>query len=166
MLAYVKFIFYMLRHKWHVFVECCKYGLIWRGVIHDWTKFLPGEMVPYAKATFGKDKGINYGLKKGFMALDPEKDHVFHRAVFRHQHTHPHHWQHWLFIDNDGNATPIKMDRASLLEMFADWKAANKMHGDFPNTYEWYKTNKDKLKLHKVSRRQIEFLLKREYERS
>ncbi len=165
MIKYVKYIKYLLIHKWFVFVECAKYGLWWKGLIHDWSKLLPGEMLPYAEATFGENRGVNYGLKKGFMYLNPNKDQEFYLAVFRHQHTHEHHWQYWIFVDNDGNFTPLKIDKCSLLEMYADWKSASRMHKDFANTYEWYKANKDKIKLHKVTRRQIEFLLKRDYER-
>ena len=43
-----KYTWYIIRHKWYVFIECCKLGIIWRGIWHDWHKFLPGEFFPYA----------------------------------------------------------------------------------------------------------------------
>jgi len=37
-----KFIYvmkYLFYHRWFVFVECCKRGIILRGVLHDLSKF-------------------------------------------------------------------------------------------------------------------------------
>jgi len=36
---YLIFLNYLIRHKWYVFVECCRYGVPWRGISHDMSKF-------------------------------------------------------------------------------------------------------------------------------
>jgi hypothetical protein len=36
----IKYLNYLLRHKWYVGIECFKKGLIWRGLVHDLSKFL------------------------------------------------------------------------------------------------------------------------------
>ena len=33
----------VLRHKWRVFINCAKCGLVWRGLVHDLSKFSPTE---------------------------------------------------------------------------------------------------------------------------
>lgn len=48
MRKYLKYFNYVFRHKWFVFVECFKFGLLWQGLIHDWSKFLPDEFIAYA----------------------------------------------------------------------------------------------------------------------
>ena len=45
-LAYLK---KLLLHKWFVFLECLKMGMPLVGLIHDWSKFLPDEFIPYAR---------------------------------------------------------------------------------------------------------------------
>ncbi len=41
--AYLK---YVLRHKLFVALVCCKKGLLWRGLVHDWHKLRPSELDP------------------------------------------------------------------------------------------------------------------------
>ena len=47
---------YLLRHKWFVFIECCKQGIFWRGLVHDCSKFLPDEFFPYAFHDWEKER--------------------------------------------------------------------------------------------------------------
>lgn len=47
MKKYFHYIWYVLRHKWFVLLECWRHGLYWRGIKHDWSKFLPSELIPY-----------------------------------------------------------------------------------------------------------------------
>jgi hypothetical protein len=51
---YWKYFKYVVKHKWYVFVACCKQGIIWRGIIHDMSKFLPSEFIPYARFFHGE----------------------------------------------------------------------------------------------------------------
>lgn len=50
---YWKYFKYVLRHKWYVFLACLKYGLIWRGIVHDLSKFKPDEFIAYARFFYG-----------------------------------------------------------------------------------------------------------------
>ena len=45
---HLKYMWYVIRHKYYVLIECFKVGLYWRGIMHDWSKFLPSELIPYA----------------------------------------------------------------------------------------------------------------------
>ena len=47
-MKHLKYLCYVLRHKWYVFIECCKLGIPVRGLVHDLSKFRPSEWFPYA----------------------------------------------------------------------------------------------------------------------
>lgn len=48
-MMYWKYLRYLLRHRWFVMLACFREGLYWQGLIHDWSKFLPSEFLPYAR---------------------------------------------------------------------------------------------------------------------
>lgn len=94
MRAHLKYLSYVLRHKWYVFVACLSYGLIWRGIIHDWTKFLPCEWFPYVDYFYGQ-KPTDMGAT-GYNHQVNQDDTAFNRAWNHHQKANSHHWQYWL----------------------------------------------------------------------
>ena len=52
--AHVQYLWYVIRHKWFVFVECLKIGVpLWGALIHDWQKFTPAEWKPYVLSFWG-----------------------------------------------------------------------------------------------------------------
>lgn len=84
MKAHLQYLGYVVRHKWLVFVECCRLGIPWQGLIHDWSKFLPSEWFSYV--------GYFYG----------EKDEAaFDLAWLLHQKRNPHHWQWWVMNEDN-----------------------------------------------------------------
>ncbi len=125
---YWKYFKYVIRHKWYVFLECCKVGIPFRGFIHDLSKFLPGEFIPYARYFYGK-------------YIDIERD--FDKAWLFHIHRNPHHWQYWVLREDDGPTKLISMPTKFLLEMLADWNGAGKAINGKSNTPEWYQKNKN-----------------------
>lgn len=53
MSAHLKYLSYVLRHKWFVLVAGLKTGApLWRLLIHDWSKFLPCEWGPYTRTFY------------------------------------------------------------------------------------------------------------------
>lgn len=54
MSKYLQYFWYVVRHKWYVFLACRREGLWWLGIVHDWSKFLPSEFFPYARHFYGK----------------------------------------------------------------------------------------------------------------
>lgn len=63
MTKYLKYLWYVIRHKWFVFLACCHRRMYWLGIIHDWSKLLPSEFFPYAKHFYGKGKRNCCGCK-------------------------------------------------------------------------------------------------------
>lgn len=143
----------MLRHKWFVFIECCKLGIPLRGLWHDWSKFLPWEWFPYAEYFYGeetpKKPKTGYFHKMG-------RDDQFDFAWLLHQKRNKHHWQWWTLPEDCGKVKILPMPDVYRKEMLADWRGAGKAQGYGDNTSVWYEANKDKMQLHPETRKWIE----------
>ena len=147
------YLWYVLRHKYFVMVECWRYGMYWTGIIHDWSKFLPSEFLPYARNfhKYSRDD-IPDGAKRDFR-----------RAWLHHQNRNRHHWQYWILNNDNGDVGVLRMPDKYLREMLADWKGAGRaIHGK-DDTWEWYMKNFRKMSFHIDTRRKVERILKKEY---
>lgn len=153
----LKYLWYVLRHRWFVFVECCRLGIPWRGIVHDMTKFLPDEFFPYANYFHGP-KRKEWRDKTGYYKPTDTGDSAFDFAWLLHQKRNPHHWQWWILPEDCGNIKVLRMPERYILEMVADWHGAGKAQGK-PDTVQWYEANKDKMTLHSETRFRIEELL-------
>lgn len=128
---HLKYLKYLLRHKWYVFVECCKLGIVWRGITHDLSKFRPSEWFPYAAHFHGEHQGL-------------EDDEAFDRAWKLHIKRNDHHWNHW-------EHAKYRMPPECVLEMLADWRGMAKTLGK-PSIGPWYAANRGRIKLHVTTR--------------
>lgn len=105
---YLKYLKYVLKHKWFVFIECCKSGIPLRGMMHDMSKFLPSEFIPYAHYFYGawcKDEDW-HGDKRNHIPYEcTEKgvEEAFDIAWLKHQKRNPHHWQYWLLVNDSSS---------------------------------------------------------------
>jgi len=142
---YRRYLGYVLRHKWFVAVEGVKLRVsIWHLIWHDWTKFLPLEMVSYA-CTFRAEDGTGQ--------YKPHAD--FNRAWNQHEKMHKHHWQYWVLIMDTGDVVPLEMPDRHRREMLADWRGAGMALGK-PDTKAWYLANRERIKLHEETRAWVE----------
>lgn len=148
MQKYIKYLKHTIKHKWYVFQECAKRGLVWRGLVHDLSKFSPFELVSYTHYFNGK-----YG--KGKRA---QVDRNFDHAWNNHQKHNKHHWQYWLLRNDDGKLIILEMPIQYALEMVCDWIGAGKAHGatDPLEIKKWYKKNKKTIQLHPNTRQFVE----------
>lgn len=155
---------YVLRHKWYVFLAACRLGVPWLGLIHDWSKLTPGEWFPYAQ-TFYTPQG-----KHQYIETE-----AFQRAWNHHQKANKHHWQYWMLTFDQGGALAslkitdgmansktvlLKMPERYAREMLADWIGAGRALGK-PDTAAWYAKNKDLILLNPETRDWIELQLAR-----
>ncbi len=158
MKRYINYLKYVLKHKIYVFIECWKYGIIWRGLVHDLPKFYPVEFIPYMKHFYNKDGSkIVRRDKSGFYKPTDDNDEDFKKAWHSHFTSCPHHWQWWIIPEHD-EMVPLEMSEKYVLEMVADWKGAAKAIGT-GTAQSWYKINKNKMILHPNTRRKVEILL-------
>lgn len=143
-LAYLK---YLMRHKWYVlqaafWLPCS----LWLAFWHDWSKFLPGEWLPYAR---------NFYLPDGRRRPFGEND-AFTLAWMQHQRRNKHHWQAWVCLMDDGSLRAVPMPRKYVVEMIADWCGAGRaIHGSM-DPRSWYAKNKDRMILHEATMETIE----------
>lgn len=139
-MEYLQYLNYLIKHKWFVMIECFKVKLHWRGIIHDWSKFLPSEFAPYANYFFGNEK---------------ESKTRFDYAWQLHQKRNKHHWQWWVTPRANGNKTLLMPDKYRK-EMLADWRGASKAQGYGDNTRKWYLKNRERMQIHPKTKKWIE----------
>ena len=150
-----KYLRYVILHKWYVLLETIRLGIFVRGLLHDWSKFLPDEWFPYARFFYGpqpkRDRIGNY--------YEPGNASAFDLGWLKHIHRNKHHWQWWVLREGDGETKILPMPDRYRKEMLADWRGAGKAQGYGDNTNAWYQMNKEKMRLHPATRRWIEMML-------
>lgn len=159
-MKHFKYLIYVIRHKWFVFFECCKQGIPWLGIIHDWSKFRPSEWFPYVEHFYGTGKGIKEGRDEtGYYKAGDTGDFAFDFAWLLHQKRNKHHWQWWILPEDDGGTIIFPIPPRYLREMIADWRGAGRAQST-PDTLAWYLKNKDKMMLDPKTREWLEIDLK------
>lgn len=157
MIKHLEYLRYISKHKWYVMVECWKHGLIWRGFIHDWSKFLPSEWFPYVEYFHGKS-GVQHKEENRGKSYQCGSNLEFDRAWLRHIHRNKHHWQHYILIQDEDEDKALPIPRKYLIEMLCDWKGAGRAQGK-PDTIAWYEKNKGKMIMADTSRQTLENIL-------
>jgi len=162
---YIRYLKYVLRHKWFVVIECFKIGLFWQGIIHDLSKFRFDEFIPYARHFYGSTNEKKYKkiaqTKGGYSKSQDKKDIFFDHAWLFHIHRNPHHWQYWILIQDEDDDKILNMPIKYISEMICDWRGAGKAQGRRqPNELQdWYKAYRNKMQLSNETRKQIEEII-------
>lgn len=159
MTRYDAYLWYVIRHRWFVFIECCKLGIPWQGLVHDLSKFRPSEFIPYARHFHGPNAKV-WRDKTGYYKPTDTGDAAFDFAWFLHQKRNAHHWQYWLSPAEPGKERVIQMPEKYIKEMVADWRGAGRAQHR-PDTVAWWMANKDKMVATNYTRLYVEYLLKR-----
>jgi Family of unknown function (DUF5662) len=135
---------YVARHKWFVLLAGLKTGApIWRLLIHDWSKLTPAEWSPYVRNFY----------------TDRKDQAAFDRAWLHHQHRNPHHWQHWLLREDDGDTKALPMPESLVREMVADWMGAGRAITGKWDVVSWYAKNRSKIVLESGTRLAVDALV-------
>ena len=162
---YIKYLKYVIRHKWFVMLACFKQKQYWRGLVHDNSKFLPSEFIPYARYFYGSYKSrkdANMYEKTYYwnsMIYKEDVKKAFDVAWLKHIHRNKHHWQYWVLREDEGKKKVMQMPLKYSIEMLCDWKGAGKAISGKDDTREWYKKNKDNMILHNDTRNLVDILL-------
>lgn len=119
--VHLRRICYLLKHKYWVFVACCKLKIPWLGVIHDWSKLLPVEAKGYLAHSYG------YG--------DPA---LWTPAWEHHVQHNKHHWENWIVRPWERwLVKPCLVPDRYIREMVADWYGAGRAKRGL-SAREWY----------------------------
>lgn len=140
-------------HKYWVFHYCRKFGITWRGIVHDLSKFNPIEFFESVKYYRGTESPIPVCKKANGVS----------KAWQHHKGRNPHHYEYWTDNYDGGNPTYHPIPYKYVMEMLADWFAAGKTYAirqgkDFKisDEYNWWvekkKTNPA------INKRTIEFI--------
>jgi len=132
--AYLHYFYYILKHKFFVFISAWREGLYKEAFTHDLSKFLPSEFFPYAH--------YFYVDKKRY-----QKD--FDIAVKKHYKRNSHHWQHSIQHSLDIGYMTDKEVR----HMVADWNAMAKTKGG--TAYTYYQMKKDQINVTETTHEKI-----------
>ena len=115
---------------------------------HDASKTDPEEYDAY-DAYF-------YGNNRSYLVVQN-----FNKAWLRHIHNNPHHWQHWILINDEPKEGMVVIDMPYIyvVEMICDWWAFSWKKGDLNEIFDWYEDRKDYMKLSANTRRSVEYIL-------
>jgi len=154
MIKNLKYFKYICIHKWFVFLQCLRFikiypflgfSLLWRGIVHDLSKFRRDEWIPYREYYYGKNKAY--------------VQNVFDLAWLKHIHRNKHHWQYYILLEDEGNTKLIEMPFIYVLEMVADWVGAGIAITGKMEVWNWYEKNKHRMQFHPNVRMEVEDLI-------
>ena len=109
----------VFRHRRRVIVHCAKAGILWRGLMHDLSKYSPTEFLPGARYFVGERSPNEI----------ERREHGFSAAWIHHKGRNRHHFEYWTDYDPVTHVmTPVKMPLRFVAEMFCDRVAASKVY--------------------------------------
>ena len=125
---FFKHIFLVFRHKNKVFVHCVKCGIIWRGIVHDLSKFSPTELFESVKYYRGNRSPIGVCRRETGIS----------RAWLHHKGRNKHHIEYWTDFDLPEN--PVMPYKSAVECALAHWlRYGNKVPGN-PKTMRFIET--------------------------
>lgn len=165
-MKYLKYLSYIVRHKWFVGVAGRKIGLSWwQCITHDLSKMRPSEFFPYCDYFYGGPWATATEAHRASqlcgVALKTQHkvDEAFDKAWLKHQHRNPHHYQHWVLREDSGTQKILNMPYRYIKEMVADWMGAGRAITGKWDIEEWYEKNADKMELGSWTRAIVESIL-------
>ena len=97
---------------------------------HDESKYSEEEYIPYMYYFYSEEQ--NKWLDR------------FNHAWLHHIHNNPHHWQHWVLYEDEGNSFALDMPMHYIIEMICDWWAFSWSSNNLYEIFDWYKEHRDK----------------------
>jgi hypothetical protein len=83
----------------------------------------------------------------------------FNYAWLHHIHNNPHHWQHWVLVNDEDGTVALEMPEEYLVEMICDhWSFSHKTN-NLTEIFDWYKKHKSNMILHPNTKKAYEAIL-------
>lgn len=141
--------------------------IMWRAKQHDASKYRPDEYAAYDRYFYQDGKNSAEGRAE------------FDLAFLAHIHRNPHHWQHWVLIDDDGfdnidghQVKALDIPDTFIIDMIADWWSFSyneylaKLESDPIGAYEklygifdWYNDHRSSIIFSTTTRNKVERFL-------
>ena len=117
---------------------------------HDQSKKDPDEYKAYDDYFYGKNR--SYGVVMAFK-----------QAWLEHIHRNPHHWQHWVLINDEPEEGEVilEMPYEYIIEMICDWWSFSWEKGNLMEIFSWYEKHSKYIKLAPKTRKTVETILKK-----
>lgn len=107
------------KHRFMVFKHCVRCGIIYRGLVHDLSKYSPTEFIPGARFYLGDRSPTESEREK----------YGYSRAWMHHKGRNRHHFEYWTdYSKKTKKLEPVKMPIKFVKEMFCDRVAAGKVY--------------------------------------
>ena len=160
----LKYLSYVIKHKFYVGVFLFNEGYYWQALTHDISKFRWFPFKTYANYFYGErepEGDSETGYSKPITTIDKD----FDMAWLLHQKINPHHWQFWILLEDDGGIKMIDMPKKYWKEMICDWYGASIATGKSnfsnyrSNTKRWYIAHRDIIKLSDQTRKEVDWEL-------
>jgi hypothetical protein len=75
----------------------------------------------------------------------PETKEAFDRAWLAHIHSNPHHWQHWVLVNDDDGTKALDMPYVFIIEMICDHWSFSWKENNLYEIFKWYKDHTGKI---------------------
>ena len=128
----------------HKIIERNKYEM--HIMHHDVSKWTSEEYDAYDAYFYGPSKTA-------------EVQDAFNLAWLHHIHQNPHHWQHWVLVNDDDGTHGLEMPEGYVIEMICDWWSFSHKSGELEEIFEWYRDHKSNMILHKNTKALVEDIL-------
>lgn len=117
---------------------------------HDKSKDDPDEYNAYDDYFYGKNRSHAVVM-------------AFKQAWLLHIHRNPHHWQHWVLINDDPEEGEVvlEMPYEYIIEMICDWWSFSWAKGNLTEIFSWYEEHSKYMKLAPKTRKTVETILKK-----
>jgi hypothetical protein len=134
------------KHRFHVFLNCVRCGIPWRGFVHDLSKYSPKEFFPSARYCTGKKSPIGEERKA---------EGGYSNVFIHHTRKNRHHYEYWVDVTT-GDIILIPMPYKFALEMCCDMISAsmvyNKGHYDSSLPLAYFEKNQKKSLMHSATK--------------
>lgn len=120
---------------------------------HDNTKYWADEYEAYDRYFYPDE----YEDNPPFLQRVEE----YQRAWLEHMHRNPHHWQHWVLINDNGFFTVLPMPEVYVIEMICDWWSFSWKKGNLYEIFDWIDENSPHILLDNETTRLVEKILNR-----
>lgn len=116
---------------------------------HDYSKESKEEYSAYDEYFYGLEEETPKILQN------------FNYAWLHHIHNNPHHWQHWVLINDEDGTIALDMPYEYIIEMICDWWSFSWKTGNLNDIFDWYDSHKYQIILSKNTRYKVEYILQR-----
>lgn len=141
------------RHRFHVFLNCCRCGIPFRGLVHDLSKYSPSEFFPSAR---------HFNGKKSPIGEERKEEGGYSKVFIHHTRKNRHHYEYWVDVTT-GDIVLCPIPYVFVLEMCCDMISASMVYNGRNFTRDkplaFFEKTKEKAMMHSQSKKFVEIVL-------